>query len=166
MKYLKNPRIAVIEAHSATQFEYLINDKMDELAQYKPTLTIEHGRFFRAYIQYTIETVLPETFAERFEICGLYFKCGDCPQFERFKNQDGSVDKRTKYGYCKIREGRTHQDASACERFHLELLKRGSMPDGRELPESLRLTGGKEEAAACQDDRESTMPPNIEAKNT
>ena len=143
MKYLKNPRIAVIEAQNAVQFENLINDKLDELASYRPSLSIEHGKFFRAYIQYTIETVLPETVTERFELCGLHFNCRDCSQFEPARNRDGSIDKRAKYGYCKYRDGRAHGDMTACERFHIEILRAGTTPDGKQLPETLQLSDGK-----------------------
>lgn len=140
MKRLKNARVAVIEATSGTQFEYLINDKMDELAIYDPQLTIEHGSFFRAYITYTIETRLPETITERFEMCGLHITCKDCPQFEEAKNRDGSRDRRAKYGYCRYRDGRAYRDMTACEQYHIEILKKGLTPDGEKLPEALQLS--------------------------
>lgn len=142
MKRLKNSRLAVVEATTGAQFEYLINDKMDELATYNPELKIEHGRFYRAYITYTVETTLPETIAERFELCGLYYTCRQCPQFEEAKNRDGSIDRRAKYGYCKYKDRRAHRDVPACEQFHIELLKAGTTPDGAALPETLRLTDG------------------------
>lgn len=146
MKRLKNPRIAVIEAQNASQFEYLINDKMDELAHCSPTLSIEHGRFYRAYIQYMIETIMPETVQDRFELCGLHFTCRDCSQIEYARNKDGSIDKRAKYAYCKFRDGRTHPDMTACERFHIEILRSGKTPDGKKLPEALLLPDGKQTA--------------------
>lgn len=154
MKHLKNPRIAVIEAQNAVQFENMINDKLDELSTYNPALTIEHGRFYRAYIQYVVETTLPETIAERFELCGFYFKCRDCSQFERARNRDGSIDRRAKYGYCLYKERRAHEDMTACERFHIELLKAGRTPNGDRLPKALILTDGQENEPETASDPE------------
>ena len=139
MKRFKRSRLAVIEATNGQQFENLINDKMDELTPNHPELKIEHGRFYRAYITYTIETEIPETIAERFTLCGLHFTCKDCPQYEPTKNADGTTDRRTKYGYCNYRDNRTYKDMAACERFHVELLKAGRTPDGETLPQALLL---------------------------
>lgn len=137
MKYLKNTRVAIIEATTGTEFEYLINDKMDELADNEPQLRIEPGKFYRAYITYIVRTQLAETIAERFELCGLHFYCRDCSQFERAKNRDGSIDKRAKYGYCRYRDSRALENMPACERFHIEILKAGTTPAGDKLPPAL-----------------------------
>lgn len=123
MKISKLPKIAVIEATSADDFQDRFNSKVEELICFDDLnyqLQLQDS-LYRAVITYTETTRDADTVKDEFHFEGIRFLCKHCPYLEDPK------DKRVKHCKCKYAElGMTHKDHEACEMFYRKV-KAGSI---------------------------------------
>lgn len=95
------------------------NYQMMKNAAYNPTFE-RAGEKFLIYIKVT--EFQPETIVEAKHLEGCNHICAECSHCERMLNRKGSIDKRTKVGYC-IKNGtrrKIRTDSEACDTFYLE----------------------------------------------
>lgn len=118
MKISKLPKIAVIEATSADDFQDRFNSKVEELICFDDLnyqLQLQDS-LYRAVITYTETTKDADTVKDEFHFEGIRFLCKHCPYLEDPK------DRRVKYCKCKYAElGMTHKEREACEMFYRKL---------------------------------------------
>lgn len=110
---------AIVAADSAQTLTELLNAKLVELADKRPTVTFE-GMIAR--IQYVEYQQTPESLAEEYEARGVRLTCEDCPYFCPAIKADGTIDRRNKWGGCPLTEyGRTSKDSRACDTLFQKL---------------------------------------------
>lgn len=115
-------QFAIVRSDSASVFEEELNARIRELADKRPQVKFDG---LTAYISYTETREFAETVAEQFELKGCCFHCEDCPEFQATLKEDGTEDKRAKYGECQYAEmGRTYRDSKACDMLYT-LIKNG-----------------------------------------
>lgn len=91
-------KFAIVRETSAALFEERLNEKLFELRDENPGIEFDSvGDSMVARIKYTEKVEREE---KRPSEEGIRFVCGDCPCFEYERNEDGSVDRRKKWGGC------------------------------------------------------------------
>ena len=120
-------QFAIVAADSALSFNQQLNEEIYRLRHYNPDVKIFESIPFYAQIKYRVDEDVPETIAEASAVEGVSFVCGMCPYFKAPRKDDGTADKRCKYGDCEHTElGRTLKMAPACEKLY-ELIKEGNV---------------------------------------
>ena len=105
-------QFAIVSSDSAQTLTDMLNAKLYELKDKRPTVTFE-GLIAR--ISYEERETAPECIEEEYELQGVRLTCQDCPYFTPILKADGTVDGRIKYGDCELSEsGRAFRDARAC----------------------------------------------------
>lgn len=111
-------QFAIVDSDSASDFEDSINARVRELEPFKPTVTFSETHKYLARISYRITEMIPESAADEMELEGVTFRCEDCPAFSPILKEDGTEDKRVKYGDCEFSQyGRTPKDGRCCKQF-------------------------------------------------
>lgn len=122
MKARSIQQFAIVQSDSASQFEEELNARMRDLSQKCPKVNFDG---LTAYISYLESVKIPESIADEYELQGVCFHCEDCPEFQTIVKEDGTEDKRVKYGECQFAEhGRTYKDSPACD-ILFKLIKSG-----------------------------------------
>lgn len=120
-------QFATVHEDSASLFDARLNEKVRELHAFNPKVKFSESIPFYAHISYTVNENIPETVSEASEMEGVSFVCFQCPYFQPVLKEDGTMDKRVKWGDCEHAElGRTYKTAAACERLY-ELIKEGDV---------------------------------------
>ena len=120
-------QFAIVSADSATLFNQQLNEEIYRLRDNNPVVKFSESIPFYAQIKYRIDENKPETIAEASEVEGVHFVCAQCPYFKAPLKDDGTEDKRCKYGDCEHTElGRTFKNSAACEKL-FELIKEGGV---------------------------------------
>ena len=145
MKRIRRDRIAVISEKSPGLFEAAINNRLDELAEYKPELVIESIKDNTAFIRYTIDEYIPESLADKCELLGVKYHCEDCLYCTLKRNADGTIDRRAKKSYCEKGKKATWIHAEACDVYYFELISgTGQFKRGGGIPENAKKILNKE----------------------
>ena len=127
MKHSAYQQFATIHEDSASLFDARLNAKVYELRTFNPKVVFSEQIPLYAHIIYTVTEDVPENIAEASAVEGVSFVCGMCPYFKAPRKDDGTADKRCKYGDCEHTElGRTLKMAPACEKLY-ELIKEGDV---------------------------------------
>lgn len=127
MKRSSYEQFAIVHADSATLFNEQLNEEIYRLRDNNPVVHFSESIPFYAQIKYRVEAISPETVAEASEMEGVRFVCAQCPYFKAPLKDDGTPDKRCKYGDCEHTElGRTRKMSPACERLY-EAIKEGDV---------------------------------------
>lgn len=122
MKAQSIQQFAIVQSDSAAAFEGELNARIRELSDRNPQVKFDG---LTAYISYRETVSVPETIADEFELKGAGFRCEDCPEFQALLKEDGTEDKRLRYGECQYAEyGRTYKDSPACDMLY-KLIKSG-----------------------------------------
>ena len=116
MKAQSIQQFAIVQSDSAAAFEGELNARIRELSDRNPKVKFDG---LTAYISYNETVRLPESLADMYELNGACFHCEDCPEFQAILKEDGTEDKRLKYGECQYAEmGRTRKDRAACDMLY------------------------------------------------
>lgn len=127
MKRSSYEQFAIVHADSASLFNQQLNEEIRRLKDNKPVVHFSESIPFYAQIKYIIEEEAPETVAEASAVEGVRFVCAQCPYFKAPLKDDGTEDKRCKYGDCEHTElGRTFKSSPACEKLY-ELITEGGI---------------------------------------
>lgn len=127
MKHSAYQQFATIHEDSASLFDARLNAKVYELRAFNPKVVFSERIPLYAHIIYTVTEDVPENIAEASAVEGVSFVCGMCPYFKAPRKDDGTADKRCKYGDCEHTElGRTLKMAPACEKLY-EPIKEGDV---------------------------------------
>jgi hypothetical protein len=127
MKRSSYEQFAIVHADSATLFNEQLNAEIFRLKDNNPVVHFSESIPFYAQIKYIVEAISPETVAEASEMEGVRFVCAQCPYFKAPLKDDGTPDKRCKYGDCEHTElGRTLKMQPACDRLY-QLIKEGDV---------------------------------------
>lgn len=122
MKSQSIQQFAIVKADSAAQFEEQLNARMAELSKCNPQVRFDG---LTAYISYTKTVRVAECLADQYELEDVRFHCSDCPEFQAILKEDGTEDKRRKYGECQYAEyKRAYRDSTACDVL-FQLIKEG-----------------------------------------
>lgn len=122
MKAQSIQQFAIVQSDSAAAFEGELNARIRELSKKNPKVTFDG---LTAYISYFESVSVPESLADEYILKGVCFHCEDCPEFQAIVKEDGTEDKRLKYGECQYAEcGRTYKDSPACDMLY-KLIKSG-----------------------------------------
>lgn len=106
---------AIVRSDSASAFEGELNARIMELSDKNPIVKFDG---LTAYISYTETVKIPEDICDEYELQGAKFRCEDCPMFEPIRKEDGTEDRRVRYGNCELAKyGRTMKDSPACEQL-------------------------------------------------
>lgn len=120
-------QFAIVREDSASLFTVRLNEELYRLKDCKPTVKFSESDPLCAYIKYTVDVNTPETVAEASETSGVSFVCAQCPFFRPVLKDDGTPDKRVKWGDCDHAElGRTWKMSAACDKLY-ELIKEGDV---------------------------------------
>lgn len=120
-------QFAIVREDSAPLFTAKLNEQLYRLRGNHPVVSFSESDPLCAYIKYVIDEQTPETIAEASAMEGVRFTCAQCPEFRPMLKDDGTADKRCKYGDCEYAEmGRTYKTSAACDRLY-ELIKEGSV---------------------------------------
>lgn len=120
-------QFAIVQADSASVFEKQLNEEIFRLRDRNPVVKFSESIPFYAQIKYIVNTETPETVAEASAVEGVRFVCAQCPYFKAPTKDDGTEDRRCKYGDCKHTElGRTFKNTPACEKLY-ELIAEGGI---------------------------------------
>ena len=115
MKCKSIQQFAIVRSDSASAFEEELNARIMELSDKNPIVKFDG---LTAYISYTEAVKIPEDVYDEYELKGVKFRCEDCPMFEPILKEDGTEDKRVRYGNCEFSKyGRTMKDAEACDQL-------------------------------------------------
>ena len=115
---------AIVAADSAQELTEQLNEKLKTLKCKYPKVTFE-GLIAR--IQYTESVQIVEELSDEYELQGVRLTCQDCPMFQPLLKQDGTKDKRAKWGDCPFAHfGRTSRNSSACSRL-FEMMNSGEV---------------------------------------
>lgn len=113
MKCKSVQQFAIVQADSAPSFEEQLNARVMELSDKNPVVKFDG---LTAYISYNETVKIPEDIGDEYELKGVVFRCEDCPCFSPILKEDGTEDRRVKYGDCEFSKfGRTMKDDRACE---------------------------------------------------
>lgn len=120
-------QFATVKEESASLFDAKLNEKVRELKDHDPKVIFSDSIPFYARISYTVNNKIPETISDVFEMDGVNFVCGQCPNFKPVTRDDGEVDKRCKWGDCEFGYlGRTAKDSAACDKLY-EMIRERSV---------------------------------------
>ena len=120
-------QFAIVQADSAPIFEKQLNEEIFRLRDRNPVVKFSESIPFYAQIKYIVNEETPETVAEASAVEGVRFVCAQCPYFKAPLKDDGTEDKRCKYGDCEHTElGRTFKSSPACEKLY-ELISEGGI---------------------------------------
>ena len=120
-------QFAIVQADSAPIFEKQLNEEIFRLRDHNPVVKFSEAIPFYAQIKYIVNTETPETVAEASAVEGVRFVCAQCPYFKAPTKDDGTEDRRCKYGDCEHTElGRTFKNSAACEKLY-ELIAEGGI---------------------------------------
>jgi len=110
---------AIVAADSAQTLTEQLNEELIRLKDKNPTVTFE-GMIAR--IQYIESEEIPESLEDEYESMGVNLTCEDCPYFCPTIKADGTLDLRTKWGGCHLREnGMAKKTSRACEELFRRL---------------------------------------------
>lgn len=111
-------RTKIIVAQTAEEFESRLNKELAALDKQrtKYELQFNHGLGFCAYIISEVQTLIPETVEDEFELIGVRHKCIECPLWVH--PTKGNV----KYTRCEIVGGIRGMNSPCCEHFYQGLL--------------------------------------------
>ena len=127
MKRSSYEQFAIVHADSASLFNQQLNAEIRRLKDNSPTVHFSESIPFYAQIKYIVNEETPETIAEASEMEGVRFVCAQCPYFKAPLKDDGTEDKRCKYGDCEHAElGRTFKKTAACEKLY-DLIAEGGI---------------------------------------
>jgi hypothetical protein len=127
MRSSRYDQFAIVSADSASSFNQQLNEEIYRLRHYNPDVKIFESIPFYAQIKYRVDEDIPETIAEASAVEGVSFVCAQCPYFNAPLKDDGTPDKRCKYGDCEHAElGRVLKMQPACERLY-KLIKEGDV---------------------------------------
>ena len=127
MKHSRYEQFAIVTADSAQLFSQKLNDEIFRLKDSDPVVYFSESNPFYARIRYIVNTDTPETIAEASAVEGVHFVCLQCPYFNAPKKDDGTPDKRVKWGDCEHAElGRVLKTEPACDKLY-ELIKEGDV---------------------------------------
>lgn len=120
-------QFAIVSADSASLFNKQLNEEIYRLRNNDPVVKFSESIPFYAQIKYRVNENTPETIAEASEVEGVSFVCAQCPFFKAPLKDDGTPDKRCKWGDCEHAElGRTFKMSRACDKL-FELIKEGDV---------------------------------------
>ena len=115
MKCKSYQQFAIVQSNSASAFEEELNARIRELSDKSPVVKFDG---LTAYISYTEMVRIAENMSDEYELRGVTLRCEDCPMFAPILKEDGTEDKRVKYGDCELAKyGRTMKDSRACEQL-------------------------------------------------
>ncbi len=128
MKRSSYEQFAIVANDSASLFTEQLNEEICRLKDKNPSVQFSESTSpFYARIKYTVNAQTPESIAEASEMEGVRFVCLQCPYFKPVLKEDGTIDKRVKYGDCEYAEfGRTYKTTPACDKLY-ELIKEGDV---------------------------------------
>ena len=127
MKRSSYEQFAIVHAGSASLFNQQLNAEIRRLKDNSPTVHFSESIPFYAQIKYIVNEETPETISEASEMEGVRFVCAQCPYFKAPLKDDGTEDKRCKYGDCEHAElGRTFKKTAACEKLY-DLIAEGGI---------------------------------------
>ena len=128
MKRSTYEQFAIVAADTAALFTERLNAEIFRLKDNNPVVIFSESTFpFYARIKYVVDTEAPESIAEASAVEGVSFVCLQCPFFKPVLKEDGTIDKRVKWGDCEHAElGRTYKTAPACDKLY-ELIKEGDV---------------------------------------
>lgn len=122
MKAQSIQQFAIVQSDSAPAFEEELNARMRDLSSKCPKVKFDG---LTAYISYMETTRVPESVADEYQLQGVRFRCEDCPEFQAILKEDGTEDRRLRYGECQYADrGRTYKDSPACDML-FKLIKSG-----------------------------------------
>lgn len=120
-------QFAIVSADSASLFNKQLNEEIYRLRNNDPVVKFSESIPFYAQVKYRVNENTPETIAEASEVEGVSFVCAQCPFFKAPLKDDGTPDKRCKWGDCEHAElGRTFKMSRACDKL-FELIKEGDV---------------------------------------
>lgn len=127
MKRSTFEQFAIVRSDSASLFTEELNAEVYRLRDNYPVVTFSESIPFYAHIKYKVTEEIPETESEKQQLNGIRFVCAQCPLFKAPKKDDGTEDKRCKWGDCDEAEmGRTLKASPACEKLY-ELIAEGGV---------------------------------------
>ena len=128
MKRSSYEQFAIVASDSASLFTEQLNEEICRLKDKNPSVHFSESTSpFYARIKYTEDFTKPETLSDEYELQGVSFVCLQCPYFKPALKEDGTVDKRVKWGDCEHAEfGRTYKTTPACDKLY-ELIKEGDV---------------------------------------
>lgn len=128
MKRSSYEQFAIVANDSASLFTEQLNEEIRRLKDMNPSVHFSESTSpFYARIKYFVNAQTPESIAEASEMEGVRFVCLQCPYFKPVLKEDGTIDKRVKYGDCEYAEfGRTYKTTAACDKLY-ELIKEGDV---------------------------------------
>lgn len=127
MKRSTYEQFAIVRSDSASLFTEELNAEVFRLKDNHPVVSFSESIPFYAQIKYVVEVVEAETEADRRQLNGVHFVCSQCPFFQAPKKDDGTEDKRCKWGDCEHAElGRTFKASPACDKLY-ELIEEGGV---------------------------------------
>lgn len=127
MKRSSYEQFAIVHADSASLFQKQLNAEIYRLRNNDTVVKFSESIPFYAQIKYTVNEDTPETIAEASVMEGVRFVCAQCPIFKAPTKDDGTEDRRCKYGDCEFADlGRTFKNAPACDRLY-DLIKEGGI---------------------------------------
>lgn len=120
-------QFATVKEDTASLFDAKLNAELQRLKAYNPSVKFSETIPFYARISYVVNESTPETIEEASAVEGVRFVCAQCPLFVAPLKEDGTEDRRCKWGDCDRAElGRTYKDSPACEYLY-ELIKEGGI---------------------------------------
>lgn len=127
MKRSRYEQFAIVHADSASLFQKQLNEEIYRLRDNDPVVKFSESIPFYAQVKYSVDNTTPEKVSEEYELQGVQFVCAQCPYFKAPQKDDGTEDKRCKYGDCEHTElGRTFKNTPACDKLY-ELIAEGSV---------------------------------------
>ena len=119
MKRSTYDQFAIVRADSAALFAEELNAEVRRLKDNYPVVKFSESIPFYAHITYKETVEEPETLTEQIQLNGIKFVCGQCPYIKAPKKDDGTEDKRCKWGECEHAElGRTLKASPACDKLY------------------------------------------------
>ena len=117
MKEKKRQRFRCVQAHSAEEYEILIQAILDENSGAK--ITHHATTPLLAYVEWTDYEKIPETLADEYELAGEQHCCGECPHIER----EGGTWNQKKFPCKYAKYGATYTTMPACDVFYSALAR-------------------------------------------
>lgn len=120
-------QFAIVASDSASLFNEQLNEELYRLKDNNPVVHFSESIPFYAQIKYTVDSATPDSIAEEYEAKGVRFICAQCPHLKAALKDDGTEDRRCKWGGCEFSEtGRVPKSAPACDKLY-ELIHEGSV---------------------------------------
>ena len=116
----RSKKVKTITATNAFDFDTALNAFTDGLDRQgiAYTLSVSPSAGLLAFVEYEVETKVPQNAKDEYELLGESHKCIECPFYVR------PTDGRVKYTKCPITNKLTDADSWCCDSFY-ERLKRG-----------------------------------------